>query len=901
MLEEDLREESVPQRFSATVEFRSLVILLLTIASLFPAENAEAQILSDKRGFADAGASYNYLQSTNASWYYTWGTGLQSPGNHDALHIPQFRWWHNLQSHLDWAKNRPEPTEWVFVFNEPERGSGQNGPGDDKTVAQAISDWKFIQNGLAGSGIKMVTPSVSDDGPGQAWINSFHAAAQADPTIQVDAVGFHWYGWSTPDNIQGAISNFKSRVNHYHNMWNKPVFINEFAIHDWGGGYSNEQMRDANAQFLADVVPWMESNPDVAGYAPYNWFGSSTLIEGNPLTPTNVGLEFVGAIRNGATYDASIQDLGENVVYLANGNITKTSGSGVVRYINALEGTNTITGTVDWGLNDDTDWVRIQPGARLQKTGTNTLTLSSTNVTNNGTAEVSAGKLRLEEGATVSGAGNWLVKFGGTLNVTGDPRDDFAVVNFPIVLQGGKLETDTASGMFLENGATISGAGTVFGSLIPNSGTTIQVGGNGLPSQLPNGHVLLDNFNSYDNSTQTLTTDATVGVWQAEFVGTNNSHVVDVDPGHGQALQTKGGAAWRGAKRDLTGTDAAVEVGETQTYFWQVKAFDNTGNYVEPGGNFYDFMMGLSPSTSNIDSTNAWQDFAVMPFIDNGPAEPFLVAAAPTTPHWAAMSADQWHNVWLVIDNDAVDPTFDLYYSPESDPNNPVLVISDANWRNFAPGQDLNAIGFMAAGVEGSEYLIDNIFYAEGATTVNPLTLVPTPVGEVLNVDGDLLMLDGATLALDLHSPAIHDLLAIQGTLTAAGTLQLNLDPNAPALSTGDTFDILDFAEATGEFDLLLLPVLSTGLTWNVTDLLTTGELSVVTDVDLDNDGSVTGLDFLEAQRNAPTLLSDWKSLYGSQVSTGANPIAAVVPEPTAFVLFLCAIPLFSRERDLTR
>lgn len=875
---------------------RTFSIALLLLGTI-RVSSAEAQIVSSKRGLGDAGASYNLLQSLNAGWYYTWGTGLQSPGSHDALHIPQFRWWHNLQGHMNWALNRPEPTEWVFVFNEPERGSGDNGPGDNKTVAQAISDWKFIQNGLAGSGIKMVTPSVSDDGAGQAWMNDFHAAVQADPTIQVDAVGFHWYGWSTPNNIQGAINNFKSRVNHYHNMWNKPVFINEFAIHDWGGGYSDEVMRAANAAFLADVVPWMEANPDVAGYAPYNWFGSSRMVEGNPLKPTNVGMEFVGAIRNGATYDASIQDLGQNVAYLASGNITKTSNSGVVRYINALQGTNQIHGTVDWGLGNETDWLRVQPGARLQKTGANVVSVVGGTVTNNGTVEVSAGTFKLDQGASVGGSGNWQVKSGGTLNVTGDSRDDFANLNFPVELQGGTLQTDTPGGFFVQNGATLSGTGTVVGALIPTAGTTIQVGGNGLPSQLSSGHVLLDNFDSYDNSTQTMTTAATGGSWQAEFVGTNNSHVVDVDPGHGQVLQTLGGAAWRGAKRDLTGTDAAVQVGETQTYFWQVKPSWNG----DPGetGWVYDFMMGLSPGTSDINITDAWQDFSVMPYINNAPSTPFINAQGPSEPWWAPMSEDQWYNVWVVVDNDAVDPTFDLYYSTEADPNNPVLVVGDADWRNFAPGQDLNAIGFMAAGATNSEFLIDNIYYANGVTLLNPLNQSPMPVGEMLTVDGDLLMFAGSTLALDLHSPAIHDLLDVQGTLTAAGTLQLNLDSSAPTLGLGDSLDVLDFTSAEGKFDALMLPALNSGLVWNITDLLTTGELSVVTDVDLDDDGKVTGLDYLLIQQTNPAMLADWKALYGSQVVAGTNPIATAVPEPTVLVLLFPAACYLSRQRGL--
>lgn len=226
---------------------------------------------------------------------------------------------------------------------------------------------------------------------------------------------------------------------------------------------------------------------------------------------------------------------------------------------------------------------------------------------------------------------------------------------------------------------------------------------------------LLDNFDSYDNVTNgTKTIEATGGVWSSEFVGTNNSHVVDSDLG--QSLATYGGAAWRGAERDLTGTDAAVTVGEVQTYFWQINA-------TSTGGGF-DFMMGLSPGVSNIDSVDAWRDFNVMPFVNNGATTPFINAEAATSPWWAPMTAGVWYNVWVVVDNNATAPTFDLYYSAGSNPA--VLVAENANWRNTGESgmginQNLNAIGFMAAGGAGSQLLIDNIYYSTGELLTNPV------------------------------------------------------------------------------------------------------------------------------------------------------------------------------------
>ena len=42
----------------------------------------------------------------------------------------------------------------------------------------------------------------------------------------------------------------------------------------------------------------------------------------------------------------------------------------------------------------------------------------------------------------------------------------------------------------------------------------------------------------------------------------------------------------------------------------------------------------------------------------------------------------------------------------------------------LGPGAALNAIGFMAAGADGTEYLIDNIYFADGVDLSNP---VPAP------------------------------------------------------------------------------------------------------------------------------------------------------------------------------
>lgn len=363
--------------------------------------HADAQVLSEKRGFADVGAGYQNLQATGAGWYYTWGLGAANPGNFDARFAPMF-WstWAVNQGNIDAVKNNPN-VEWVLGFNEPERSDQAN-----LTVAQAVASWRTLSAGFAGTDKKLVTPAVSDTSEGKAWMSDFKNQITSEG-LKVDAVAFHWYGWSTPNNVQQAAANFMGSVNWYHNLWNKPVFITEFAIHDWGGTYPVEDMKEANSQFLEIVIPQLEATSWVEGYAWYHWFSDAPLYEGNPLTPTPLGYDYVGVLGQGDIYDFSQLNHGEHVAYLGGGILNHGGGTtGTLRYINALTGRSALAGSPDWSLGQG-GWVRVQPDAILRKTNYNRIDWSGAAVSNQGTLEVDDGKLVL--GSSVTGSGQLTV------------------------------------------------------------------------------------------------------------------------------------------------------------------------------------------------------------------------------------------------------------------------------------------------------------------------------------------------------------------------------------------------------------------------------------------------------------------------------------------------------------
>jgi hypothetical protein len=167
-------------------------------------------------------------------------------------------------------------------------------------------------------------------------------------------------------------------------------------------------------------------------------------------------------------------------------------------------------------------------------------------------------------------------------------------------------------------------------------------------------------------------------------------------------------------------------------------------------------------------------------------------------------------------------------------------------------------------------------------------------------------------LALDIGTPDQSDLLSITGDLFAGGTLAVALDLTVPVPTEGTVFDILDFASAGGMFSSLSLPSLGSGLGWNTSSLLTTGELSVIAVAgmpgDFNEDGIVNAADYVVWRNNldgGAALPNDnglgtpistahydlWKMNYGAGLGSGAAVSgSAQVPEPSSVALLAAAL-----------
>ena len=192
--------------------------------------------------------------------------------------------------------------------------------------------------------------------------------------------------------------------------------------------------------------------------------------------------------------------------------------------------------------------------------------------------------------------------------------------------------------------------------------------------------------------------------------------------------------------------------------------------------------------------------------------------------------------------------------------------------------------------------------YVKGAGTFSP------GLSPALTIVGSITLTPTNTLIMELGGMSRggqYDAIDASGTLGLGGVMNVTLiDGFNPA--AGHTFDLFDWATLSGTFATLNLPSLAAGLAWDMSQLYSTGVLSVASpgfqEADFDEDGDVDGDDLVRWRNNFGTgtthMQGDadgdadadgvdfltWQRQLGSPPSVVAT---AAVPEPTTLALTL--------------
>jgi hypothetical protein len=231
-------------------------------SSAAPSSTASSSGKSGKRGVAynDASLTTCLTDSPKVSWGYNWGSS--SSGLSDSVKFIPTLWGPSSLFTDSWSKNAKSAIEsgstHLFSFNEPDLGAQAN-----LSPSEAASAWKTYMEPFAGQA-KLCAPSVTNGGGsmGLNWLSSFLESC-SDCTI--DCVNIHWY--DSAENVDY----FKSHINDAAKIASgKEIFVSEFAATG-----SDDQI----STFLETVMPWMDSNDAVGGYA-YFMASDGVLVSG---------------------------------------------------------------------------------------------------------------------------------------------------------------------------------------------------------------------------------------------------------------------------------------------------------------------------------------------------------------------------------------------------------------------------------------------------------------------------------------------------------------------------------------------------------------------------------------------------------------------------------------------
>ncbi|KAF9076373.1 glycosyl hydrolase catalytic core-domain-containing protein [Rhodocollybia butyracea] len=218
---------------------------------------------------------------------YTWGETAPSDASSLGFTFAPQLWGYTNENAFGSTVNAGN-TRYALFLNEP------NEPGQSNIDPQSAAGlWFQYMEPLQAQGVKVGSAATSSNPNGMDWTNQWQAACKTikPEGCNPDFMAVHWYDIS--------VASFESYITLWHNTFNLPIWVTEFAYQDFNGNDQGDLPTIQN--FMGTVTSWMDQQDYVEAYC---WFGAMLNLQGvNPLnslmnpdgSPSPLGYQFLGS------------------------------------------------------------------------------------------------------------------------------------------------------------------------------------------------------------------------------------------------------------------------------------------------------------------------------------------------------------------------------------------------------------------------------------------------------------------------------------------------------------------------------------------------------------------------------------------------------------------------------
>jgi Glycosyl hydrolase catalytic core len=260
-------------------------LLQLSLAALAPTPLLQAAPKKAANGSTKKGIGLGFrsagwekkLAELQCKWTYSWMPKFPEKTPKGISYVPMiFKYDGKRDEVIEAGKTaKKEKVKELLGFNEPD----QKDQGA-MSVEAALAAWPILEE----TGLRLGSPAAVH--PDNEWMKAFMQQVKKQK-LRVDFICIHSYG--SPD-----ADKFLKRLKTIHEMYERPIWITEFAIGDWKAkSVKDNQYKPAEVlRFMEEVLPELDSLDFIERYA---WFpakhdnkalGTSTLWdEKGILTP----------------------------------------------------------------------------------------------------------------------------------------------------------------------------------------------------------------------------------------------------------------------------------------------------------------------------------------------------------------------------------------------------------------------------------------------------------------------------------------------------------------------------------------------------------------------------------------------------------------------------------------